>query len=386
MNITDEELANNNERFWLEMTKQGTLRYCHEMLKLSIEFQKKRRDVIGYYEHLESLDDKILSYMDMVNEFHKQGRFYEIQAKDSPFPSDLHGYIHDNYSEGKRGSFQANHLMCKLAVLRDEDNKFCYEFLIEYDIFETDVEIYFGVKAISDSWNTTPAFQNKVLGDWGIVREMGAYKRNKHRFKMTNNSNNGTFWPFWWRLGMDCKEELADSIQIIKKFYTDYKKYLELEDAIRPKFDRVSNEVLNSLTSEVDYIDLIKKIKEDYNENVSNSFEDVLNKCVEEGFLEEHNRTGKRYFCKVTKAKIICIIRKFFQLASLNGEKWQDSEHRENWFNRHTPINALSKVILDKNGNVINLSNWRKDTNDQLYEQYKQAQEILERWIPDRLK
>lgn len=371
MNVIDEELAKNNEHFWLEMTKQGTLRYCHEMLKLSLEFQKERPDVVGYYEHLESLDDKILSYMDMVNELHKQGRFYEIQAKDSPFPSDLHGYIHDNYSKGQRGSFQPNHLMCKLAVLRDEVNKLCYEFLIEYDIFETDVEIYFGIKAVSDSWNTTPHFQNKVLGDWRLVREMGAYDRDKHRFKMTNNGNNGTFWPFWWRLEMDCKESLVDAVQIIAKFYRDYKKSLKLNDAAHPRFNNVASEIVNSLVTEDDYNNLIKKIKKDFNDNISILFEQTLNKCVEEGLLEERYIEGKKYFCTKRVVKPLCIMRSFF-----------DRQINKTFGDKRIPIGALSKVILDKHGRMINSSNWRKSI-DQIWDNYEWAKEKISEWFPD---
>lgn len=372
--ITTDNITQNNEQFWLEMTKQSTLKYCHEMLKLSIEFQKVRNIDLDYQDHLKSIDDKILAYMDKAYECNKQQRWHEITPKDSPFPKDLYGCIHEKYIDNDdSGSFRPNHLMCKLAVLRDDVNKLHYEFLIEYNIFETDVEIYFGVKAVSDSWDTTPEFQQTVINQWKEVKGQGTYKRSEHRFKITNNGNNGTFWPFWWRMSMDCKEELLDSIQITKKFYNDYKKFLNLTDVIHPKFKIIERELANSLLSEKDYGDLIKQLSTDFGEEFIVAFNRVINQCVKKGIIKRYNGKGIKYFCNGPTIKIVCILRVFFQAASL---------YNSDWHNNRTPIEALSKVILDKHGRIINQANWRKHI-EQLEDRYSDSIRFLKELFPD---
>ena len=366
-----DDIIENNERFWLEMTKSGTLTFCHEMLKLSPKFQSKRPADVDYNTYLESIDDEILKFVDLLNEYNNKGKWGEISKDDSPYPSDLQGYIHEYDAEG--GWFQPKHLMCKLAVLRDEANKINYEFLIEYDILSPDVEIYFGVKAISDDWESTEEFKNIVIEHWRLVHS-GKYKRHTHRLKMTNNVNHGTFWPFWWRIGLECKEELADAIKYLETFYRDYKNILNFRDLWRPKFSRVAINVANSLLSNEDYDDLMSQIARDYNEKTSRRFERLLNECLDDGLIIENNLNGKRFNCIGSSVKIVCIIKAFFTLTALSKKEWEN--------NKHTPIGQIERIILDKTGRIINESNWRKDTG-QMHNQWVSAQNKVEELFPD---
>lgn len=370
-NLEDESIIENNERFWLQMTKKGTLQYCHEMLKLSVDFQLKKKPDTPYEEHLCSIDNQILEYMDYVVKCTHEKTWSSICAEASPFPYDLHAYIHGKTPEGK---FQPNHLMCKLAALRDEDNKLVYEFLIEYDIFETDVEIYFGVKAVSDSWVTTPTFQEHVLQQWEIVKEAGSYKRNLHRFKMTNNGNNGTFWPFWWRLGMDCKEELSDAIEIIRKFYNDYKKALLLDDIVSPRFDIIKDEVENSLRASKDYEDLLKCIKEDFNQKAMDYFETLIDCCIDAGFIRRNESVEKMFICMKSSAKIVCILKVFFYTMT-----WIQDDRKPCGY---TPTSFLSKVFLDKKGRTIKKKTWQITENSALTS-WDEAKKTLKAWFPN---
>lgn len=365
------DIKENNERFWLRMTKLGTLQYCHEMLKLSVEFQGKRDIETPFDKHLESLDEAILKYMDYVVEQTNNKTWDSITPEESPFPSDLHGYIHD-YSETRR--FQPNHLMCKLAALRDETNKLVYEFLIEYDIFETDVEIYFGVKAIHDTWMTTPEFQEIALKHWEEVKKEGAYKRKLYRFKMTNNGNNGTFWPFWWRMGMDCKEELSDAVDYLTKFYNDYKETLNLQDVFAPKFDIIKNEVENSLRSTKDYEILTECIERDFSPEVNDHFETLIERCLEEKIIRRLNTGELMYACIGTATKFLCILKVFFISMS-----WKYCEGKRK---AYTPNKLLQKVFLNKNGRAIGDKSWGV-TAESAYTSWSEAVELLKGWFPE---
>lgn len=374
MKAETESMRERNEHFWLEMTKKSTLVFCHEMLKVSEVFQIKRPADVEYNTYLESIDNEILKFVDLLNEYDSKGRWDEISKDDSPFPSDLYGYIHEYNTDG--GWFQPKHLMCKLAGLRDEVNKINYEFLIEYDILSPDVEIYFGVKAISDDWESTDEFKNIVIEHWRLVHS-GRYKRHTHRFKMTNNVNHGTFWPFWWRIGLECKEELADALKYLETFYRDYKNILNLRDLWRPKFNRIAINVANSLLSNEDYDDLMSQIARDYNEETSRRFERLLNESLNAGLIIENNLNGKRFNCVGSTVKMVCIIRGFFTMTAFSKKK--------EWEDKHTPIGQIEKIILDKTGRIINESYWRKNT-DQMHDQWVSALNTLEVLFPDLKK
>lgn len=366
-----DSISDNNERFWLQMTKKGTLQYCHEMLKLSVDFQSKKAPDTPYEQHLRSLDDEILAYMDYVVKCTHEKTWSFIHPNNSPFPRDLHAFIHEYSTEGK---FQPNHLMCKLGALRDEYNKLIYEFLIEYDIFETDVEIYFGVKAISDSWVTTPQFQEHVLQQWEKVKQAGTYKRNLHRFKMTNNGNNGTFWPFWWRMGMDCKEELSDAIMIIRKFYDDYKKTLQLKDIVPQKFDIIREEVENSLRVSKDYSELLTCIKDNFSTDAIAHFESLIDHCIEEGIIKRKISEEIVYICLKPSTKLVCLLRVFFYSMT-----WTQCKNKQAGF---TPIAFLAKVFLDKKGRTIGRDTWDKNENS-AHTAWINAKKTLKRWFPE---
>lgn len=369
-----EDIIERNERFWLEMTKLGTLTYCHELLKLSTEFQNKRPSKVEYYEYLGSLDEHILKYIDVLNAYSKNGKWGEITPKDSPFPSDIHGYIHE-YNEGG-GWFQPKHLMCKLAVLRDATNKINYEFLIEYDILSPDVEIYFGVKAVSDSWESTEDFKKVVIEQWEKVRQ-DKYKRYAHRFKLTTNVNHGTFWPFWWRMNIDCKEELIDTILRLKVFYQDYKKVLDLHDLFIAKFDKIQHWATSSLLTNDDYNYLLKKITDDYNEGISKRFEIFLQKCVEKNVLVLDPNNNTKYHCAGTIVQMMCLIKVFFFYFS------RVYENAKFWGN-DTPKQYLVKVVMDKHGRIIRDSYWRKEP-DQMHPHWENAVKMIQEMFPELL-
>lgn len=350
-----DDIIKNNERFWLEMTKSGTLTYCHEMLKLSPEFQKKCSSDTDYYAHLKSIDGPILKYVDLLNEHSRSDKWDKLTPNDTPFPSDIHGYIHEY--NGDSGWFQPKHLMCKLAVLRDDENSINYEFLIEYDILSPDVEIYFGVKAVSDNYESTDEFKNTVIEDWRKVSS-DKYKQCAHRLKLTNNVNHGTFWPFWCRMNIDSKEGLLDVISIIKDFYRDYKKVLRLHDidTFKPKFIELKAVVAKSLQSKEDYDNLIAKIAEDYDNEVSSRFEKLLQYCTDKNIIAL-DRNSMKYHCLGPTVKMICILKRFFDLP-------QNVYKEEKGPKKRTPWEYIKKVVLDKDKRVINKANWQKMPED----------------------
>lgn len=216
-------MGNLNHKYWEEMTVKSTLSYCKEMLRLSNNPYEKVSE--------EDFDQRCETYVRKVIEYDRGkalkehlDELYEL----SPFPNDIRGYLHE-YSRDK--IFQPMHLMCKLAYLRVYGVTF--EFLVEYGILESDVEIYYGIKAISDEVETTEYFANKVmaLSDcWfeyirNLTKERGRMAGFCQRHKFTNNIHNGTFWISWVR--MESRDTIRDVISDLNKnIYEKFRVFL----------------------------------------------------------------------------------------------------------------------------------------------------------------
>ena len=205
------------------MTVKSTLSYCKEMLRLSGNPYEKVLE--------ENFDQRCETYVRKVIEYDRGktlkehlDELYEL----SPFPNDIRGYLHEY---GKDGIFQPKHLMCKIATIRVPEITF--EFLVEYGILESDVEIYYGIKAISDDTKTTEDFATKVMAlsdRWfeyikSLIKPRGRFAGIYQRHKFTNNVHDGTFWISWVR--MESNNDLIDVINDLQKnIYEKFKSFL----------------------------------------------------------------------------------------------------------------------------------------------------------------
>lgn len=110
-------------------------------------------------------------------------------------------------------------------------NRWC-EFLIEYDIYHPSHGIYFGCKVV-----TAPDCDHRVetsfaTADWERVQPIMLLRLNNvfpdkdftHRFRLTDNDADHTFWPFWIQLYED--ESIVDfglrALNLIAAVYAEY--------------------------------------------------------------------------------------------------------------------------------------------------------------------
>lgn len=216
-------MENLNHKYWKEMTVKSTLNYCKEMLRLS----SNPYDVVSE----EDFDQRCETYVRKVIEYDREktlkDHLDELYGL-SPFPDDIRGYIHE-YSSDR--IFQPKHLMCKLSYLRV--NGITFEFLLEYGILQSDVEIYYGIKAISDDVKTTEDFAAKVmsLSDcWfeyirSLTKVRGRTAGFCLRHKFTNNISDGTFWISWVRV--ESKDTIGDAIRDLNNnIYDKFRSFL----------------------------------------------------------------------------------------------------------------------------------------------------------------
>lgn len=312
--------------------------------------------------------------MDYLVKLTDEGKRYEATPDDSPVPVDLIGVIHEHTGQPM---FQSNHMMCKLAMLRDETASLTYEFLVEYDIFETDVEIYYGVKAVSDDLITTEEFKAHVLEDWEKVRRAKKYRKLAGKFKITNNGNYGTFWPFWIRLNINCKESLYDTVSILKVFYDDYAKVLKLKPFGTERFSLIYDNLMRWDETSDDYSKLLIKINDQFSAGSSRAFEKVfVEGCLKGGIIERINDTRYKVSPSVPTYKFVYLVRNFFyELYAL-----MPSQYKKDRTKGLTPLKELTKVFLGKKKKPISDSDWKKSCND-LGEVWDECEASVKSWL-----
>lgn len=249
------------DQYCADMIVEATLAYCKKMLTLSADPYVKVSD--------SDFEERCRSYVRKVLEYDREKtikeHIEELYAL-SPFPDDICGYLHE-YNGVK--IFQPKHLMCKVATFRVSDITF--EFLVEYGILRPDVEIYYGIKAISDYTETRETFKETVEGlsrEW--FKHIENYKANKrgpyaghyHRHKFTNNVHDGTFWISWVR--MESEERMAIVIEDLKKkVYQVFKRFIEskrlvispIDEEGDNKFDKIFDNLIKSAESPKGKID-----------------------------------------------------------------------------------------------------------------------------------
>jgi len=179
------------------------------------------------------------------------------------------------------GNKSPNHMMYKLDTLYSKDGHRAYEFLVEYDIWEPTVGIYYGCKGLilkgdvdkelmtfDEEWNQ---IMNEVLY---VLNNIFPEKDFTHRFKPTDNANDNTYWPFWISLyeDEDIIEVAARATIAIRNIY---KKFLDGGTFKHHEIEPKKLKTITAFTKDA-YKDFIKSLKTDANYKAFQHFRDYL--------------------------------------------------------------------------------------------------------------
>ena len=359
-----------NEYYWFERISKATLKYCREFLKLS--------DYPVY-------DEKIKEYMSLIIRLRKSNADEETVRREaeskSVFPEEIRGYI---CHYGGERIFQPNHLMCKLAVLRDEINRINYEFLIEYDIFDPSTEIYYGIKAISDDSVSNNDFIKNAEREWIGIRDFNKerseknkekkkrgdfYATNRHRFKETDNSNNGTFWPFWIRYKEG--ESLSKVVYNLSTVFNDYKENSKTPlSCLTEKFDEIYEIIKNKSFDNRPYEELENYISDNLTQKSVDEFRDVI--------LPNLEKRKMIVMLKDKRYELRCNLNLLstYMMAIFSAMRKRRIKEHEPLEYSYVPYEILCTVILTREGKKTNRSSW-----DNKVDNYEEIEKEVESWF-----
>lgn len=299
---SDEEINKMNLR--LQMLKQA----IDYRIKIGLDENDKEASIDFIRKVLDKYADKSFHYNiketnDKLREkYVKEASLFYIDKMLELTPDKnlqkLKGEIH--------GIPTPKHLMYKIGSIDfakyDDYKGMHYHFLIEYNINNPSVGIYYGCKCLWDlGSDLDPEYViNKADYDWAFIKDEACRILNTvfididftHRFKVTDNANDNTYWPFWITLNRD--EDIKEvGLQALKIIKWTYERYMNNPDSFKPR-KKESNKQIRTRFTEEAYEQLRNKIDGiDSDENVSSDqriksilFNNFIKKAVEQGCLQ----------------------------------------------------------------------------------------------------
>lgn len=276
--------------------------------------------------------------------------------------------------EELRGSFHGtdapNHLMYKIDTLYSKDGHRAYEFLIEYDILDPTVGIYYGCKGLTLSRFDHSKEIEIFKDEWEQIRaEVCTILNNTFpgkdfvmRIKKTNNANDNTFWPFWFSLyeEEDIKEVGLRAVYIIRNVYKRLLDGEEMHEAELPKVKLKPNKTAfthkayskfkSKLSVKIKYT---KKIDKEATKKNIELFERFLSNAEKRRMISK----DKRYECawqvqQLSNVDFIRLMYSFFQYMVNQGLYLSTDDNG----NAKIPWGDLCNIILTPEGKTYNES------------------------------
>ncbi len=244
-----------------------------------------------------------------------------------------------------------NHRMYKFGdTLVSEDGCRGYEFLIEYDIYEPTVGIYFGCKGLILKGDTDQQIF-EFNQEWEQIRGNVVSALNNtfpkkdftNRFKLTNNANDNTYWPFWISLHED--EDIVQlgtrAVMIIKRVYEQFLgKELKFQNTCDCIPQLLSNEKIETAFTFNAYNKLSKKLKTEDNKQL---FEKFMHMLLREKKLSPNPIFEKAYEVQYANTDFAYHLVAFFELVFPENKATKKTG---------VPWETIYKVFLKEDGTV----------------------------------
>ncbi|MDE6522251.1 MAG: hypothetical protein K2L17_05490 [Muribaculaceae bacterium] len=261
-----------------------------------------REHASSYFSDVKEVNQRLWKmFTDNASSFYKDSMRILSDHDDTKLIGNIHGIPTPHHWMYEIG---------KLDFSKENNGKFgkthsglVYHFLLEYDLLDPNVGIYYGCKCLWDfglnkdaediiavadaDWKTIKAEAIRVLN--AVFIDINFSKR----FKDTDNANDNTYWPFWISLHRD-EDIKGVGLLALKIIMRTYERYMKDPDSfvkdvnvsntkcrIRTRF---TDEAFKSLLNKIDGIN--SKDSDSHHQGIrSILFEKFLNKAVEEKWL-----------------------------------------------------------------------------------------------------
>ena len=301
-------------------------------------------------------------------EFYRQ-KMESIIGNDPNRRHELRGYIPDGVG-GTRVELPAT-LMYRIDTLRSDDGHRQYEFLIECDIDTPSTGIYYGCRGVTvDGFDHTREIEKYRKDREIILPEICQILNNtfplkdfSHRFKLTDNAQDGTYWLFW--LTLNEEEDVAKvGVTATTIMRNVFQRYLggdkELADYPMPckSFENertcFTNDTYKAFLNSIKCIDMNKR--EDYQKSAEARavVEQFINgACNQRMLIKDLNyECAFRVVAPLSDAGFARTMYALFEHLYNQGLIQKGFKLNESSQTIQVPWKAICKVFLDKDGHA----------------------------------
>lgn len=300
-----------------------------------------------------------------------------VQNRNTEFELAQAQFLYNNYVEGYKREIHKmrthpdfkrddtyhsikskHHIMYKYIVndngdteLYSPDGNRAYEFLIEFDKEEASYGIYYGCRGLVKGGDQQE--QNAIFAkEWDdlkfeiteVLNNTFQEKDFSKRFRMTDNANNKTYWPFWIMLYDD--EDVIDVAALaVKLIFNIYKRYLRGEQVLTriPKFKTVTTE---TNFTQKDFDEVLKKIQN------PELFLRFIENAIECGYLVKDDRYEVCYrFLNIddgTAAWLLTVLS--YEIGEAKPQQKDDTINKD----YKIPWAKYVKIFMTSNSNTAN--------------------------------
>lgn len=206
--MTDEEQKALNVSLWREWNRKASMVNCCKFCS-SVVDDATARQFLRYVQDYE-VPQQIIDLIDHI-----------VRGE----------YVPPGLDCTLNGVPQKNHLMYKIESLDHPSGLARYEFLVEYDRMEPNVGIYLGCKCITLGEADHRAMIDLYMREWNQIRHhictvlnnSFPTKEFRHRFRVTDNGENRTFWPSW--IGLYDDEDMEFALTVLRIMRNAYRQY-----------------------------------------------------------------------------------------------------------------------------------------------------------------
>lgn len=184
------------------------------------------------------------------------------------------------------GIYQKHHLMYKIEPLEHPSGRARYEFLVEYDRMEPTVGIYFGCKCITLGEADHREIIEVYMKEWNEIRHhictvlnnSFPTKEFRHRFRVTNNGENRTFWPSW--IGLYDDEDMDFALTVLRIFRKAYEQYFNGTLKECKHLAPIAYRHVEMAFTETAFMNLTEAMGNAYGQGNADAAKDMFNKFI----------------------------------------------------------------------------------------------------------
>lgn len=255
-----------------------------------------------------------------------------------------------------------HHLAYKLEPLYSEDGHRMYEFLIEYHTKKPSEGIYYGCRGVTLAGYDHKEEIEQFCADWEqikgevctILNNTFPSKDYSHRFRVTDNANDQTYWLFWISLNED--EDINGvgllATQIIRNVFARYLAGENIDARPMPS-KKMQNDV--AFTNK-NYQELLDKIVYyGYHSEMENRkhaeiarawFGDFLERACMNRFLIRNNKYENAWQFLQSNIEFSRMIKALFKCMDIHNITRKEGDGYET----KIPWEYICRVFLSKDG------------------------------------